>query len=171
MSDLKIVLALDQMSAYLPATLTRVWSPVGQTPVTWVTPQRDHIHFYGALNALNEQDVALSLPRLDGDNTIHFLEHVASCFPGQAILLLANENQANPAWADRRIAEALGINRRTVERIRQTCVEEGIEAALNHKQPRRTRCKVLDGEAEAWLMIEIGAQPVAGGWRVDIQFA
>jgi len=68
------------------------------------------------------------------------------------ILLLADENQANPAWSDGRIAEALGINRRTVERIRQACVEEGIEAALNHKRPRRTRRKVLDGEAEARLV-------------------
>jgi transposase len=83
-----VILALDQMSVYLQATLTRVWSPIGQTPVIWVTPQRDHLHFYGALNVLTGQDVALSLPRLDSENTIHFLEHVLSCFPGRAILLL-----------------------------------------------------------------------------------
>lgn len=83
-----VILALDQMSAYLQATLTRVWSPIGQTPITWVTPQRDHIHFYGALNVLSGQQIALSLPRLNGENTVHFLEHVVSCFPGRAILLL-----------------------------------------------------------------------------------
>ena len=79
---------MDQMSAYLQATLTRVWSPIGQTPTTWVTPQREHIHFYGALNVRNGQHIALSFPRLDSENTVHFLEHVASCFPGRAILLL-----------------------------------------------------------------------------------
>ena len=68
------------------------------------------------------------------------------------ILLLADENQEQPAWSDARIAEGLGISSRTVERIRQTCVEAGIEAALNHKRPRRTRSKVLDGEAEARLV-------------------
>ena len=47
-----VILALDQMSAYLQATLTRVWSPIGQTPYVWVTPQRDCLHFYGALNVL-----------------------------------------------------------------------------------------------------------------------
>ena len=83
-----VIRALDEMSLYFQATLTRVWSPVGQTPITWVTPQRDHIHFYGALNVVSGQDVVLSLPRLDSENTIHFLEHVASCFPGQAVLLL-----------------------------------------------------------------------------------
>jgi hypothetical protein len=29
------------MSAYLQASTTHVWSLVGQTPLVWVTPQRD----------------------------------------------------------------------------------------------------------------------------------
>ncbi len=68
------------------------------------------------------------------------------------ILLLADENQEHGGWTDARIAEALGVSSRTVERIRQTCVETGIEVALNHKRPKRTRSKVLDGEAEARLI-------------------
>ena len=83
-----VILALDQMSAYLQATLTRVWSQVGQTPYVWVTPQRDCLHFYGALDLLSGHEVALPLPKLDGDHTIHFLEHVAACFPHRSILLL-----------------------------------------------------------------------------------
>jgi len=83
-----VILALDQMSTYLQTSLTRVWSQVGQTPLVWVTPQRSLIHFYGALNVLSGQEVALSLPRLDSENTLHFLEHIVTCFPGRAILLL-----------------------------------------------------------------------------------
>jgi transposase len=83
-----VILALDQMSAYLQATLTRVWSPIGQTPYVWVTPQRECLHFYGALNVLSGQEVVLALPRLDGDHTIHFLEHLAACFPHRPILVL-----------------------------------------------------------------------------------
>lgn len=83
-----VILALDQMSAYLQASLTRVWSPIGQTPYIWVTPQRDCVHFYGALDVISGQEVALSLPKLDSAHTIRFLEHVLSCFPGRAILLL-----------------------------------------------------------------------------------
>lgn len=85
-----VVLALDQMSAYLQATLTRVWFPIGQTPYVRVTPQRDCIHFYGALDVISGQEVALSLPKLDSAHTIYFLEHVVACFPRRAILLLSD---------------------------------------------------------------------------------
>jgi transposase len=85
------------------------------------------------------------------------------------ILLLADENQAKQAWMDARIAEALGISSRTVERIRQACVEAGIEAALNHKRPQRTRSKVLDGEAEARLVQLACSQPPDGRDRWTMQ--
>ena len=75
-----IILAVDQMSVYLQATLTRVWAPRGHTPVVWVTPQRDMLHFYGALDVIGGREIALSLPKLDGDHTLHFLHHVLSCF-------------------------------------------------------------------------------------------
>jgi transposase len=68
------------------------------------------------------------------------------------ILLLADEAQENGGWKDADIAQALGAHPRTVERIRQTCVEEGLEAALNHTKPVKTRSKVLDGAAEAHLI-------------------
>jgi hypothetical protein len=83
-----LILALDQMSAYRQATLTRVWSPIGQTPYVWVTPQRECVHFYGALDVMSGQEVALTLPKLDSDHTLHFLEHILTCFPGRSILLL-----------------------------------------------------------------------------------
>ena len=67
------------------------------------------------------------------------------------ILLLADEAQENGCWKDADIAAALSASVRTVERTRQKCVEMGIEAALNHTQPQKTRRKILDGEAEARL--------------------
>jgi hypothetical protein len=39
------------MSLYFQATLTRVWSPIGQTPIVSVHPQREHVYFYGAMGA------------------------------------------------------------------------------------------------------------------------
>jgi transposase len=68
------------------------------------------------------------------------------------ILLLADENRTEGAWPDDKIAAALGVNRRTVERIRQRCVETGVEAALHHKQHSTRRDKRLDGAAEARLI-------------------
>mgnify|MGYP001813041537 FL=1 len=67
------------------------------------------------------------------------------------ILLLADENQPEGAWKDADIAKALSAYARTVERTREKCVELGIEAALNHTRPKKTRAKVLDGAAEARL--------------------
>ena len=68
------------------------------------------------------------------------------------ILLMADEAQENGGWKDADIAEALSAGTRTVERIRQNCVEKGIEEALNHTKPKKTRSKVLDGKAEARLV-------------------
>jgi len=68
------------------------------------------------------------------------------------ILLLADETQENGGWKDADIAAALSASVRTVERTRQKCVEMGIEAALNHSRPQKTRRKILDGEAEARLI-------------------
>jgi transposase len=67
------------------------------------------------------------------------------------ILLMADENQEAGGWKDADITKALHAHVRTVERTREKCVEMGVEAALNHRRPRRTRPKVLDGAAEARL--------------------
>jgi hypothetical protein len=79
---------MDELSLYCQASLTRVWYPVGQTPVVRISPQRDHQHFYGALNLTMGQEIALSLSALCTDNTNHFLQHLLACLPTHPILLL-----------------------------------------------------------------------------------
>lgn len=78
------------------------------------------------------------------------------------ILLMADEAQAGGGWIDADIAKALGAASRTVERIREKCVTVGIEAALNHKRPRRKRPSVLDGAGEAWL-VQLACSAVPAG--------
>ena len=68
------------------------------------------------------------------------------------ILLMADEGQENGGWKDADIAKALNASVRTVERTREKCVEMGIEAALNHTRPKKTKSKLLDGAAEARLV-------------------
>jgi hypothetical protein len=69
------------------------------------------------------------------------------------ILLLTDQGDEGPGWEDRRVAEALGCGHRTVERIRERFVTEGLDAALNHKKPADPpREPVLDGAAEARLI-------------------
>ena len=79
------------------------------------------------------------------------------------ILLLADEAQENGGWKDADIVQALHTSRRTVERVREKCVELGIEAAVNHSHPRKTRRKVLDGEAEARL-VHLACSPAPEGY-------
>jgi hypothetical protein len=69
------------------------------------------------------------------------------------ILLLSDQGVDGPRWEDHRVAEALGCGHRTVERVRERFVTEGIDAALTAKariNPPRER--VLDGAAEARLI-------------------
>ncbi len=91
---------MDQMGLYFQATTTRVWSPIGQTPQVRVTPQRNLIHFYGALNLRTGQEIALTLPQQTTETTVHFLRHVLACLPQRPILLLLDRApwHHGPAW-------------------------------------------------------------------------
>ena len=69
------------------------------------------------------------------------------------ILLKADTSEAGPAWDDPRIAGALDVGTRTVERIRRRFFECGIDDALERKaQDKPSRPRKLDGEAEARLI-------------------
>ena len=68
------------------------------------------------------------------------------------ILLKADINQEEGGWIDRKISESLDIGHATIERVRQRFVEEGIEAALNRREQKKRRPKIIDGEKEAYLI-------------------
>jgi hypothetical protein len=68
------------------------------------------------------------------------------------ILLKADENGEAPAWTDEAIRRALEIGISTVLRVRQRFVEEGLEAALERRKPRRVYEHAVDGECEAHLV-------------------
>jgi transposase len=78
------------------------------------------------------------------------------------ILLKADEGPAGPGWADEAIAEALDVNRSTVERVRQRCVEEGFDAALRPRPSRQVRLRKLDGAQEAEL-VTLACSPPPNG--------
>ena len=83
-----VILALDQMSLYFQATLTRVWAPIGQTPIVQVHPGRDHIHFYGALNLRDGREIALPAPDMTSEMTTNFLMILFMLYPQHILLLL-----------------------------------------------------------------------------------
>jgi transposase len=83
-----VILAMDEMSLYFQATLTRVWAPIGQTPIVDVHPQRDQVHFYGALNLRDGREMACSAPETSAEMTANFLMLLLMLYPQPILLLL-----------------------------------------------------------------------------------
>lgn len=66
---------------------------------------------------------------------------------------------------DETIARALDVGLSTINRVRQRCVEEGIEAAITARRPRRHYQRKLDGEQEAHRIALACSQPPEGHAR------
>jgi len=75
------------------------------------------------------------------------------------ILLKADAD--GPAWSDRRIAEAFGCRRQTVEGIRQRLLETGFQDTLEGKKRANPPTeKLLDGKQEAEIIaMRLGPPP------------
>lgn len=85
------------------------------------------------------------------------------------ILLKADASTGGPAWYDDQIAEGLEVGRATVERVRKDFVEEGLEAALERRNPRRQYERRLDGDGEAHLIALACSQAPQGRSRWTLQ--
>lgn len=82
------------------------------------------------------------------------------------LLLKADASPKGPAWSDARIAEAFDVSTRTVERLRERFVEQGLEAGLGRKkQDQPSREVILDGKAEARLVALACSTPPQGRVR------
>jgi hypothetical protein len=81
------------------------------------------------------------------------------------ILLKADAGPHGPRWKDEQVAEAFDVRRRTVERVRQRFVEEGLEAALNRKKREVKKLPKIDGEVEAHLVAAACGEPPEGRSR------
>ena len=81
------------------------------------------------------------------------------------ILLKADAAAGGAGWNDEAIAEGLDVGRATIERVRKQFVEEGFEAALERRQPRRQYRRKLDGDGEAHLIALACQAPPEGRSR------
>jgi transposase len=81
------------------------------------------------------------------------------------ILLKADQGPDGPAWIDAEIVAALDVSLRTVERVREAWVAEGLEPALYPRPARAHRPRRLDGEQEAHLIALACGAPPAGKTR------
>jgi transposase len=81
------------------------------------------------------------------------------------ILLKADVSSGRPASNDDEIAQGLEVGRATVERVRKEFVEEGLDAALERRKPRRQYGLTLDGDGEAHLIALACQKPPEGRSR------
>jgi transposase len=81
------------------------------------------------------------------------------------ILLQADEADGGPRSIDDEIADALETCTRTVERVRERFVEQGLEAALLPRPSKRVYTRKLDGRQEARLVALACSEPPAGKAR------
>jgi transposase len=85
------------------------------------------------------------------------------------ILLKADVGSDGPGWRDAMIVQAFEISEQTVARVRRRYVEEGLDAALNHRPPVAHRPRRLDGDQEAHLVALVCSPPPEGRARWTLQ--
>ncbi len=83
-----MILAEDEASLYLQATLMRVWAPQGQPPVVAADPGRAKTHFYGTLNLRTGEEIVLQAEKLNAQTTAEHLEQLLAAHPDVPVLLL-----------------------------------------------------------------------------------
>lgn len=81
------------------------------------------------------------------------------------ILLKAERSEEGPGWVDEKISEAFEGSTKTIERVRQRLIEEGLEAAINREKAKKVKSKRLDGEQEAHLVALACSEPPEGNAR------
>ena len=81
------------------------------------------------------------------------------------ILLKADAGNAGPGWPDGEIQSTFTVGLVTIYRVRQTFVEEGLEAVLTRSPKSRHRQRKLDGEQEAHLISLACSKPPTGRRR------
>lgn len=87
------------------------------------------------------------------------------------ILLAVDEADGGKKMADTEAAKALGVSVRSIEKLRQRCVEQGLDQALERKkQVRPSVEKMFDGEKEAKLIaIACGPKPEGQArWTLEL---
>lgn len=83
-------------------------------------------------------------------------------------MLAADENQ--PAWLkDDQIQKTYQVSIRSIERLRERFVENGLEMALNGKKREKYKEKIFDGAVEAHVVALRCSQPPSGYARWTVR--
>lgn len=91
-------------------------------------------------------------------------KHAAYQMNHARILLKADRNQDGGSWCDVAIQAAFDVSLRTIERVRQRFVEEGLAAGLKQR-PGAGRKRQMQGEQETHLIALRCSEPPQGQAR------
>jgi hypothetical protein len=95
--------------------------------------------------------------------------HAAARRITRAWILLKADASAGPGWLDEQIRQTFGVGLVTIYRVRQTFVEEGLEAVLTRQPKARHRHRRLDGDQEAHLIALACSKPPPGRRRWTVR--
>ena len=84
-------------------------------------------------------------------------------------MLLCDEGDSGPAWADQEIAEAVGATKRSIENWRRKAVSEGPTSVLQRKEQTSRVKPIIDGETEARLTQIACSKPTNGRSRWSLR--
>ncbi len=85
------------------------------------------------------------------------------------ILLAVDQGPGGVSMKDTDVAKAFRCRHQSIERIRKACVEDGLDACLQHGNLGAPRKKTFDGEAEAHLIALGCSKPPEGRTRWTLQ--
>jgi transposase len=103
--------------------------------------------------------------RQDLDGLINKGKAAARTLTRARVLLKADASDNGPAWTDEQIKDALDVGLVTVYRIRQSFVEDGLQATLRPRKTNREYQRKLDGDQEAHLIALACGKPPPGRAR------
>jgi transposase len=94
----------------------------------------------------------------------------ALAFQHARILLLADEALPGRRMSDQAVAEAVGVNARTVARLREQFATHGLDACLKRRPTRRIYPTRLDADQQAHLVKLACSSPPAGraAWTLTL---
>ena len=79
--------------------------------------------------------------------------HTTQTFRAAYVLLNCDEGKNSLGKStNEQIAKVLKIGMRTIDRIKQRCIEEGMDSALERAESKRVYAKKVDGELEAKIV-------------------
>lgn len=84
-------------------------------------------------------------------------------------ILLCDEGDSGPGWADEQVAEAVGTTTRSLENWRKQAVSDGPASLLERKQQTPRTEPIFDGEREAKLTQIACSQPIHGRSRWSLR--